>query len=124
MSGESSPRRRIVIAGGTYVETCQWPFWYEIFGSGLRAAAALSGRDCDVALYTHLSADRAPYLASISSAFDFTAITSKTTGLYEFHYRHPLANPECVSPGLAQQAPFVVEADMILSYGMMEGCDR
>jgi hypothetical protein len=121
MPGESSPRRPIAIIGGTYVERCQWPVWYELFGSGLRAAAALSGRDLDISLHTYVSALRASNLNSISAALRFGVVTSETSALYAFHYQHSLADPHCIAPTELPKTSLVVEADTVLCYGMMEG---
>jgi hypothetical protein len=121
MPGESSSRRTIAIVGGTYIERCQWPLWYELFGSGLRGAAALSGRDLDISLHTRISATCAPNLDLISAALGFAVVTSETSRLYEFHYRHSLANPQCVGPSELPKTSLIVEADTVLSYGMMEG---
>ena len=41
------------IVGGTYREVCQHPHWDALFGSGLRAAAALSNLSPGTELHTY-----------------------------------------------------------------------
>ena len=43
----------LAIAGGTYREHCTEGDWKQLFGSGLRAAAALQSTGEDVHLFTY-----------------------------------------------------------------------
>ena len=49
----------ISIAGGCYVERCVDPPWDQLFGSGGRAAAALSALDNNVKLTTYIDENTA-----------------------------------------------------------------
>ena len=44
----------IHVTGGTYLEFCSEPHWNELFGSGLRGAAAVSSLSEDVLLSTYI----------------------------------------------------------------------
>lgn len=121
MPSESSTQRQIAIAGGCYIELCQWPPRSELMGSGVRAACAIARRAANVALHTYISSDYRPALESISAAVSCEINAYETPGLYEFHYAHSLADPRCVRPSDSPKHPIVVEAPLVLAYGMMEG---
>jgi hypothetical protein len=115
--------RSLAIIGGTYAETCQWPHWAEVFGSGLRAACALSGRRAHVELYTYASSKHRAYLEGLGASLGFTAQAETSPGTFAFGYQHSLARPSfsVSDKSVYELPPLSVEAEAILAYGMLEG---
>ena len=52
----------IHVAGGTYLEFCREPHWYELFGSGLRASLALKKLEVPVSFSTFADKNQKPVL--------------------------------------------------------------
>lgn len=111
------------IVGGTYVETCAEPHWNQLYGSGLRAAAAVSALGCEVALSTYIDAVDSEDLTAYAAAFGVRVIAARVEQTLRFAYQHPLARPE-ISPSLhliGQATALAIEAPAILRFGMLEG---
>ncbi len=81
------------IVGGTYHEFCKEPTYHDLYGSGLRAAAALSGREIEILLYSCI--DEIDYdLAKLKSrTFNFNCKYQIIQETAQFHYQHPLSKP-------------------------------
>ncbi|MFT3723891.1 MAG: PfkB family carbohydrate kinase [Hyphomonadaceae bacterium] len=112
----------ITVAGGVYIEKCLYPNDTEnTFGSGGRAAQALrqTGLKVDLHLFAPDTAQR-----SVEGSFLGTGIILRRTSseqLYEFVYRHALAQP-CVSPWPPEDPKHaIVSAPLVLRYGAIEG---
>lgn len=110
------------IAGGLYRELCETPRWDAVFGSGGRAARALSGGSFPVRLHTYLAP--AHHLA----ADDLRALAVEVVGrvvpsAVAFSYLHPLSNPhiEPLRDAIALTAPLEVEGEAVLRFGFVEG---
>jgi len=111
----------VTIVGGTYSEFCFDPYWNELYGSGLRGAAAISGLT-DVTLYTYISKDQKRALEIIANAFGIKLFTSANTVTGSFIYQQPLAQPIIeADKRSAVTSPLNVTADVIMRYGMLEG---
>lgn len=123
MSGFGASQRSLAIVGGTYVEKCQWPHWSEIFGSGLRAACALSGRGCPVVFHTYATATQREFINGIAASLGFVAETELSPGSVTFEYRHPLerASYFISDKTIWDLSPLSVDGDAILAFGMIEG---
>lgn len=110
------------IVGGAYRELCEIPYWDAEFGSGGRAAAAVSTLSPNCVFHTYarnpnssglnflrsLRVDVRPHLSSESIAFA---------------YFHPLSRPHIEPPlsKIAQQPPIHVAASTVLRFGLLEG---
>ena len=73
---------RLDIIGGTYHEYCSEPHWEEIYGSGFRAAHALSGFGLE--LHFHTYAEQFFYILKGQATFLIegeTTIVNANTGL-------------------------------------------
>tara|TARA_R110001592_G_scaffold73364_1_gene223913 strand:- start:1520 stop:2716 length:1197 start_codon:yes stop_codon:yes gene_type:complete len=114
---------QIDVVGGVYGERCAFPEWNQIFGSAGRAAAALSDHVDTVRLHTVLpSDDRADRILANLDAFGIQTFSHPGDQLIGFDYIHCLADP-AISPSpdaIARRSPFEVEADIAVSFGMME----
>lgn len=116
----------ITVAGGSYRERCREPSWDELYGSGLRAACAISSLGEKASLRTLVSAEKAPLLRAIAGQYGIDAsysIIPKTIG---FFYQHGMAAPE-VEPDPRRLDHGVkledlsVEAEQLLCFGFIEG---
>jgi nucleoside 2-deoxyribosyltransferase len=114
----------IHVAGGTYLEFCREPHWYELYGSGLRASLALNNLKVPVYFSTFAGKGEKPVLAAKADGIKLSDIETSDTVV--FSYLHPLSKPT-IEPDIfvrgCQQHPNVinVEADNVLRFGMVEG---
>ena len=118
-------REPLVIVGGTYFELCERPAWNVLYGSGLRAAVALSRRGVPIHLNTCINADSSSALNSIAATFGIQVKIVTTPTAYYFSYLHPLASPYISplppTPDKGQlQGQFNISNNNILRYGMLE----
>jgi hypothetical protein len=112
------------IVGGTYRETCHEPLWDELYGSGLRAAVALSDLSDGLTYHTFIGHDEHQELAAKA---DYARVQVHATALpatVRFVYNHPLATPNIypsIERLIQQKQRLVVTADNILVFGILEG---
>lgn len=113
----------ISIAGGTYYERCIWPEWNYMWGSGLRAAAAISNICKDVKLFTYCDYSSIDQLTSIADAFSITVLPQGSSKTIKFSYFHGLSIPIITPPlhSITKEKSLLVKDDVILRYGMLEG---
>src|ERR1700690_3033704 len=113
----------ISIAGGTYLEFCQEPKWAELYGSGLRAAVALSTLADKVQLSTYISDDQEPNLEATTTTFGINKVNFRAEVTPEFHYFHSLSKPHIYPPlsGLRHNKTIEVVDDIILRFGFIDG---
>lgn len=113
----------IHIVGGTYLEKCLEPSWDHLFGSGGRAAAALTELNEAVYLTTYIDAHNAPTLKLVADTFKFTATTTSVDQTLTFSYHHCLSDPSIVPNvlQLSKQDPLLVNDHNIIRYGFLEG---
>ena len=111
---------KLNIVGGTYYEICKDPVWYELFGSGLRAAQAISDRNANVIFHTYIGKADYDSLLCICNAINIELNATIIPDTYSFIYEHPLANPHFIIPEEKYQTP-VIEDDLFLQFGALEG---
>ncbi len=111
------------VAGGSYFERCSEPNWNQLFGSGLRGAAAISALSLDVELSTYVADVDREQLSSTAAAFGVTAHIQSISETFHFSYFHGLSEPNIrPSPPLVTKAPSLyVNAENILRFGFLEG---
>jgi nucleoside 2-deoxyribosyltransferase len=111
------------VTGGTYREYCREGEWSQLYGSGLRAAAALQRHCQPAALTTYVGRDDEVLAEAIANTFDVQLQIVTIPQTVEFHYLHGLSVPSILPPLhlLAQQAPLSVEAEHVLRFGFIEG---
>ena len=114
----------IHVAGGTYLEFCREPHWYELYGSGLRASLALKKLDVPVSFSTFADKNQKPVLNLKSDGIKLDVIETSET--VTFSYLHPLSKPG-IEPDIflrdCQQHPNVIniETEYVLRFGVVEG---
>jgi hypothetical protein len=112
----------MIIAGGCYHEVCEHPRWRALFGSGGRAAFALSALAPDLELKTYYPADRLADLYPIEAS-GVRVHASSSASPIAFAYFHALSDP-VISPTPSQIAPHPpirIEGDVVLRFGFLEG---
>lgn len=111
----------MIVAGGVYREECIRPHWSRIFGSGGRAAAAVSmlSRGSRLIAYAseHWIEDVEHSMAAFGVLPELVAIPEDIA----FHYLHPLAHAELVGAPADRHAPLEVTGDTVLRFGFVEG---
>jgi hypothetical protein len=113
----------IHITGGAYVERCAEPYYHEFYGSGLRAAVALS-KLCDgVRLTTYVSEHERKNLELSTAIFGISCEHFPYPKTIKFDYSHPLSVPR-INPHpsqVVQAAPLRVDDERVLRFGFIEG---
>lgn len=117
----------ITVTGGVYHERCIWPDWDQVYGSGGRAAAALSAHVDQVTLQAYARADTADRFNSYAATtygFRFEPVDASQT--ISFEYVHSLSVPTIrPTPALIQaNTPFEATDKVVVRFGMMEGSAR
>lgn len=112
------------IVGGTYLERVYEPYWYELFGSGMRAASSISLLSESSCLSTYLSPHDVPIAEWKSNTFGFHINSYERNQSISFTYFHGMSRPN-ISPNLIQiqhQRPIIINSDeCTLRFGMVEG---
>jgi len=112
----------ISIVGGAYFEYCHFPSWDELFGSGLRAAIALSSISKNISLHT-ISSTKSEFILNVyKSQFNIEIHSIKSYKSISFSYLHPLANPYVsFQTSKKEKLPIIkLEAENILKFGMID----
>lgn len=113
----------LTVVGGIYYERCVWPVWDQVFGSGGRAAVALSGHAGKLLLRGYADPQAAARFgpwASISD-FDFEPVAIPQSVLFDYY--HCLSTP-AIYPSVGRirvNTPIPVADEVVLRFGMIEG---
>ncbi len=110
------------VAGGLYRELCDFPAWDETFGSGGRAAAAISRQSPGSTLHTYVSGHGNTGVDALRALGVDVSITPSDVAV-AFAYFHPLSRPH-IEPRpshIRQQKAMVVEGTAVLRFGFLEG---
>lgn len=112
----------ITIVGGTYLEICIDPPYEELYGSGLRAAAALSEKGIKIDFYTFICKKYEELSKLKAKTFGYTLIPKFIPNTIFFEYYHPLSPPVTINYNHEKNYYIdPVEAKNVLYYGMIEG---
>lgn len=113
----------IHVVGGFYEERCTRPAWSEAFGSGGRAAAAISTYGAEVIFHTYTSPKSQRYLEEFASVYKLKIQTSNIEHSVAFSYLHDLADPHIAHVPVAalMAASLQIQQDNVLRFGMLEG---
>lgn len=112
------------VVGGVYAERCIEPFWNDVYGSAGRAAAAISAGVAGVRLITYRAEDLADGVENLVAVYGLTVEGPTIKTGVGFDYMHSLAEPRITPRPDAlqpQQQPLMVEDDVVLRFGMLEG---
>lgn len=108
------------IAGGIYQESCLHPMWEAIYGSGGRAALAVSNLT-DVQLHSYVYKDWAEDVKTLLMGSNITFAPTLSLCPIRFSYLHPLS-PALVTPDRIIQQPSInVSGNAILRFSFIEG---
>jgi hypothetical protein len=112
----------LTVVGGSYVERCCFPASANVYGSGLRAAAAVAKRGARIRLETFIGQSSRPDLEATAAIFGIELVAHDYPETFVFDYLHSLA-PPIVHPAKAVDGidPLRLAADCVLCFGMMEG---
>lgn len=109
------------VIGGTYFENCIDPPYYELYGSGLRAAAALSKKDIEIHFYSCIGNKDLVLADFVCKNFGIKSFFSEIERTVQFDYYHPLSKPIPILNESMQIFEFPVsEFENVLYYGMIE----
>lgn len=110
------------IIGGTYFETCSSPARCELRGSGLRAAAALSGHIPGIRLISCIGNNHVKDMVYECNLFGIDVVYTQIPETIHFDYLHPLSQPyffpQILTGDLVRLEPITDEC--VLYYGMIE----
>ena len=114
------------VVGGVYLERCIEPFWDDVYGSGGRAAAAMSAAVPEVRLHTYQAAPLRDGIENLEGAYGMRVVGPDVPGCVSFDYFHSLAVPR-IAPrpdAIVEHAPIEVVDDVVLRFGMLEGSGK
>ncbi len=85
----------LTVVGGAYREVCLHPQWNALFGSGVRAAAAVAqaANTGGVKLHTWVSERRTDEIRGIAASYGFDVQVHRREQEIEFQYDHGLGSP-------------------------------
>lgn len=113
----------LTIVGGTYLELCREPHSKELYGSGLRAAVALSDNVADIHFHSCVGADELKTAEFYAEAYRFKASFLEIPKTVAFHYYHPLTPPYITPRNILDQLKHklpAIQAEAVLLYGQVE----
>lgn len=113
----------MIIAGGTYLERCQYPKWERLFGSGMRAAIAVSGLSEGTVLHSYVPSIWKRDAEATLSSFRIIGELAPTRHELIFEYLDTLQKsfvPD-VPDDKEQETPLILDGDVVLRFGFMEG---
>jgi len=87
----------IHVVGGIYREVCWEGDWDELFGSGLRAAAAMTSVGQRAKLSGYSSKKDAPAVRAAASGVTVEVDVHDAPQSVTFEYEHPLATPSHIA---------------------------
>lgn len=111
----------IDIVGGVYLERCHWPPRRALYGSGGRAAAAISQLVKPIRLHTYIGDREREALRSIASSYGFFVQTSEIPQTIAFDYFHGLSVPTITPAHRKPTRPLNVTGNFVLRFGFIEG---
>ena len=110
------------IVGGLYREICMIPEWDAEFGSGGRAAAAVSKLSPGSVLHTYVSDRNSPGIQHLEG-LGITLRGQPSNVRIAFSYFQPLSQPHIEPPfdQIERQPSLQVSGDTVLCFGFLEG---
>jgi nucleoside 2-deoxyribosyltransferase len=111
----------MIITGGVYREDCITPAWSRIFGSGGRAAAAVSTLSPGSILHAYAARAWADDVRRSMEAFAVTAEITEIERDIAFTYFHPLSDAELSFEPGKRESSLQVAGEAVLRFGFVEG---
>ena len=117
--------REVSIVGGTYLETCYWPIWEALYGSGWRSVWVYRAFCPKARISFHtVGGERVEKMLKLYSCVENLTIqlidSSSTIG---FYYKHPLANPE-IQGRTNEWFSLNVSGERVIGFGMLDADTR
>lgn len=106
--------------GGVYRELCLEPEIDQIFGSGFRAAFAISGAARALKLVTSADTESEAHVRKFADAFSFDVDIRSRPHQIQYQYDTPLSSPRCVNEDMAYRESIEVESDVVLAFGTVD----
>lgn len=111
----------MIIAGGLYREEVIWPYWSRIYGSGGRAAAAVSSLSPGTRLVSYAHGGWADDARASMGAFGVDTDLREIEDDLSFHYLYPLGRSELRGYSGQQLPTLSAIGDVVLCFGFVEG---
>lgn len=111
----------MIIAGGSYLELCRYPYWDRLFGSGLRAALALQHLSPATELFTYAHPDYADDVRTSLAGAGLKGQVSQAIETMRFEWLHPYQLVEFPDPEMKRLPPIEISGPSVLRFGMLEG---
>lgn len=111
----------MIVAGGVYREECIRPAWSRIFGSGGRAAAAVSLLSPGTRLVAYACEQWVEDAQHSMAAFGVISALRPIAEDVAFHYLHPLSHAELAGAPETLHDPLRVIGETVLRFGFVEG---
>lgn len=111
----------MIVAGGVYREECVRPHWSRIFGSGGRAAAAVSALSPGTSLVAYSCTRWAEDVRHSMGSFGVSADLSEIENDIAFHYLHPLSDAELYGAPEMPLPSLSAAGEAVLRFGYVEG---
>lgn len=112
----------MIVAGGTYIEQCNWPDQTLLMGPGTRAALALSELSRGSELYTYCHSTRIGDLTATMSSNGIVAHVRQAHDQIVFFYPHALTSPKLEPANVAKalDEPWDIRGKTVLAFGLLE----
>jgi hypothetical protein len=107
------------IIGGAYREICGEPVRDQFFGSGVRAAIAISSASASLELITVATPEDQEIIETFAHGFGFTAWSERRPHQVQFLYPTPLSAPS-LSPKDSSVVQLSAKDETVLAFGMVE----
>ncbi|MGY2982682.1 PfkB family carbohydrate kinase [Bradyrhizobium sp. USDA 4508] len=111
----------MIVAGGSYLEVCLWKEWRRLFGSGLRAACAVSDLSPGTELHTYCFEAWSDDVRHSAAAFGCIAHVQPIESAVSFSYDFPLSSARLYPPVIPRNAALSVRGKTVLRFGFVEG---
>ncbi len=113
----------MIVVGGVYQERCRFPHWDRIFGSGLRAALALSELVPGIKFHGYVPETLADDVAATLAPFGIVNRLQRSKVAFTFNYLNPFDRLGFVPEEWERSGPLCIEGetDAALRFGLMEG---
>lgn len=111
----------MIVAGGSYLEICLRPEWRRLFGSGLRAACAVSRLSPGTELHTYGFENWLRDIEYTAASFGCSAHVQPIGEPISFSYDHPLSPAYLHPTAVRPNAALTVEGKTVLRFGFVEG---
>ena len=114
----------MIVAGGSYLEHCRYPYWSRLFGSGLRAALALQKISPQTELFTYAPPEYAEDIRVSLAGAGLKGQVSPAATSMRFEWLHPFQLESFPDSRMKQLPDLQISAPCVLRFGMLEGSAR